>query len=147
MLYSTLPREMFKMAAQAGFQVQYIELKQLFEPRTYTAQADILVQRWLADYPDPDTFMHDLLHSVKGIVGPICGNEELDRLIEKGRIETNPNVRSSIYRQIEEHLKKEVILIPLFHEQTYCFVRPGIEGLELNYFVPTVSYERLSIRR
>jgi hypothetical protein len=56
-------------------------------------------------------------------------------------------VRHSIYRELEELLRKHALLLPLFHVQNYMFARPEVDGLELNYFTPYVSYHTLSITR
>ena len=52
--------------------------------------AEIALGRWIADYPDADTFVHGVLHSQKGVEGYLCGTPEMDRLIERGRAETDP---------------------------------------------------------
>ena len=38
-------------------------------------------------------------------------------------------MRHSIYRQVEEIIAREALLLPLFHDQVYCFARPEVEGL------------------
>ncbi|HKZ80866.1 MAG TPA: BREX system ATP-binding domain-containing protein [Pyrinomonadaceae bacterium] len=106
------------------------------------ANVDLVVGRWAADYPDPDTFA-TILASKEGLLGQLCGSPELDRLIERGRAETSPTARHGIYRQIEELIARECLLLPLFHEQTYRFARPEVEGLSLSYSAPAVDYASL----
>jgi peptide/nickel transport system substrate-binding protein len=110
-----------------------------------TGSIDLVVGRWAADYPDADTFA-TMLHSRDGLLGRVCGSAGLDRLIERGRAETSPAVRHSIYRQIEEIIARDALLLPLFHEQTYRFARPDVEGLSLSYGVTAVDYPSLYIR-
>ncbi len=107
--------------------------------------AELQISRWAADYPDPDTFAH-ILHSREGNVGRICGTPELDRLIERGRAETIVSARQAIYKQIEELIASDAILLPLFHEQAYRFARPEVEGLSVSFGLPTVAYENLRIK-
>ena len=38
-----------------------------------TGRSDIRIGRWVADYPDADTFVHGILHSREGINGRYCG--------------------------------------------------------------------------
>ncbi len=111
-----------------------------------TASTDVGVGRWAADYPDSDTFVH-ILHSQEGILGRFFGSPEIDRLVERGRAETSPSVRQSLYRQIEETIARETLMVPLFHEQAYRFARPEVEGLAVSFASPTVAYEELRIRR
>jgi peptide/nickel transport system substrate-binding protein/oligopeptide transport system substrate-binding protein len=106
---------------------------------------DMVIGRWNADYPDANTFA-GILHSQEGLLGRLCGSPEMDRLIERGRGETSPAARHSIYRQIEDIITREALLLPLFHEQTYRFARPEVEGLSLSYSVTAVDYSNLRIR-
>ena len=114
-----------------------------------TGEGDLNIGRWLADYPDADNFLHTLLHSDSGLLSRYLGSHaELDGLVERGRVETDPRVRQSIYRRAEELIAREALLLPLFNDQVYCFVRPEVEGLEsVSQGNPIVNYENLSIRR
>jgi hypothetical protein len=58
-----------------------------------------------------------------------------------------PRDRHAIYRQVEEIVAREALLVPLFHEQSYRFGRPELEGLRVGFASPTVAYETLSLRR
>jgi peptide/nickel transport system substrate-binding protein len=77
----------------------------------------------------------------------MAGTPEIDRLAARGRAEIDPRSRHSIYRQVEEIIARDALLIPLFHEQVYRFVQPDVEGLSLGFSSQTVAYEKLSIRR
>ena len=105
---------------------------------------DVVLGRWAADYPDADTFAN-ILATKEGLLGRLCGSTEVDRLIARGRSETSPAARHAIYRQIEEIITRDRLLVPLFHEQTYRFTRPEVEGLSLSYGVITVDYASLRI--
>lgn len=73
----------------------------------------------------------------------ICDSPEIDHLIERGRREVDPALRHSIYREIEEIVAREALLIPLFHEQTYRFRQPSVRGLRLGLTIPELRYEEL----
>jgi len=106
---------------------------------------NFVLGRWGADFPDADTFAN-ILATSEGLLGRLCGSTELDRLIVRGRSETSPSARHSIYRQIEQTIARESLLVPLFHEQTYRFVRPEVEGLSLSYGNLAVNYAGLRFR-
>lgn len=144
--YAALIRELSLAFSQQRVKVRPVNktMAEFTEART-GATVDLVVTRWIADYPDADTFVH-LLHSQEGYIGRFCGTPEIDRLIEKGRGETSPAARHSIYRDIEEIIARDVLLLPLFHEQTYRFARPEVEGLSLSYGAPAVDYASLRIR-
>jgi ABC-type oligopeptide transport system substrate-binding subunit len=105
---------------------------------------DVVLGRWAADYPDADTFAN-ILTTKEGLLGQVCGSTEVDRLIGRGRSETSPAARHAVYRQIEEIIARDRLLVPLFHEQTYRFARPEVEGLSLSYGVIAVDYASLRI--
>jgi len=106
---------------------------------------DCVLGRWVADFPDADTFA-SVLVSKGGLLGPICGLPEVDRLIARGRSETSPAARHGVYRQIEEIIVRERQILPLFHEQAYRFARPEIEGMSLSYDSLALDYSNLSVR-
>ncbi len=110
------------------------------------AASDIMIGRWIADYPDADTFTQGVLHSREGCNGRYCGTPAIDALTERGRGEIDPRTRESIYREVEETVAKEALMIPLFHEQVYRFARPEVEGLAVGFGQPIVQYENLSVR-
>jgi ABC-type oligopeptide transport system substrate-binding subunit len=147
--FSAFFQEMSESFRQAGFRIrpmnktmaEYIHFQR-------TGEGDVNIGRWVADYPDADNFVHTLLHSDSGFLGRYVGSAEIDALAESGRAETDPRIRQSIYRRAEELIAREALLLPLFHDQVYCFARPEVEGLEsVSQGNPIVNYEELSIRR
>jgi len=56
-------------------------------------------------------------------------------------------VRHGIYRDIEEIVYENAMVLPLFHEQAYRFARPEVEGFEMGLSLPFVAYEKLWIKR
>ncbi len=115
---------------------------------TDAGDTDMDVGRWTADYPDADTFMFGLLQSEAGAFRNYLGSPELDELARQGRAETDPRVRHSLYRQAEELIAREALLVPLFNDQVYCFARPELEGLTtIGQSNSVIPYENLWIRR
>jgi peptide/nickel transport system substrate-binding protein len=111
---------------------------------TLQGSVDVVLGRWAADYPDADTFAN-ILDSTAGLLGQLCGSPEVDRLIARGRSEASPAARHAVYRQIEEIIARDRLLLPLFHEQTYRFARPEVEGLSLSYGGIDVDYASLRL--
>ena len=106
-------------------------------------EIDMAAMRWVADYPDADAFVVGLLDSQEGILAGFASSPQIDALILRGRRESDPRLRHAIYREIEKILVGEHLLIPLFHEQSYRFVRPEINGLKLGLAMPEVRYDEL----
>ncbi|MGK2859824.1 MAG: ABC transporter substrate-binding protein [Thermoanaerobaculia bacterium] len=145
--YASVAKELSSAMSERGVKMK-VANKTLAEFLDHQSKADVDVSigRWIADYPDTDSFAWGLMHTKGGIVGGMCGTPELDRLIERGRIEIDPAARHAIYREVDELIAREALLMPLFHEQVYRFVRPEVEGLALSFAAPEVSYEALGIR-
>jgi ABC-type oligopeptide transport system substrate-binding subunit len=111
-------------------------------------EADLAIGRWGADYPDADTFVYSVLHTEAGSMGRFIARPEIDQLTEQGRAETDPRVRHSVYRKIEELVARDALLLPLFHDQVYAFARPEVEGFtSVGQTSPTIFFEDLWIRR
>lgn len=115
--------------------------------KTVRGEVDVVAQRWIADYPDPDSFVMGLLHSRDGVLSRLCGSDDLDGLLETARREADPTLRHTLYQEVEEILQGRQLLLPLFHEQTYRFAHPSVEGLRLTGLsVPEVQYDELEWR-
>ncbi len=141
--YQPFWQRLTKAFATLGVELRVV-YQELEKGLSVSGEADLFATRWLADYPDSATFVHPL-HSSEGIDGRLCGHPEMDRLIELGQDETNPVRRHAVYRQIEQRLRREALIVPLFHEQIYRFARPEITGLRLGIGSPQVAYEELAL--
>ncbi len=146
--YSSLAKDLFAQLRERGFSVRLEkDTRSDYQRAIDSSGADFLAGRWVADYPDSDSFLCGLLHSEKGLFGAMAGTPDVDRLIAAGRAETDPEVRHEIYREAEEVIARRALLLPLFHEQAYRFARPEIDGFDVTFSSPIVAYEKLSVRR
>ncbi|HEY7369752.1 MAG TPA: ABC transporter substrate-binding protein, partial [Thermoanaerobaculia bacterium] len=146
---SAVARELTEAFRGAGFSIRPIT-KTMAEylDNNRSAEADLAVGRWGADYPDADTFIYGVLHSAAGSVGHYFSRPEIDQLAEQARAETDPRVRHSLYRKVEDLIARDALILPLFHDQVYAFVRPEVEGFRsVGQTSPMVFYEDLWIRR
>jgi peptide/nickel transport system substrate-binding protein len=144
--YGALMREVSNVFAAQGALLQPVtptmaEFLEAHEQGT----ADLYVGRWNADYPDPDSFA-SIFHAETGFLGRVCGSPETDRLIARARTESVPALRHTLYRELEEIVAREALMLPLFHEQSYRIARPEVEGLSVGLGFPTVAMEELFVR-
>ena len=145
--YSALAQEIFSLLEKEGVRLRI--LPQKHEGRkSDSVNVHLALARWIADYPDADTFIHGCLHTQDGFVGGMCGIPPIDELIERGRSETRPEARHNIYMEAEDLITRRALLLPLFHEQTYRFARPEVQDFDLTFStLQPVPYEKLWIRR
>ena len=143
--YSALAREISRSVSDHRIRIRTVNrTMEEWLDAVSQGSVDVVLGRWGADYPDADTFAN-ILATKNGLLGKLCGSAEVDRLIARGRLETSPAARHGIYRQIEEIIARDRLLLPLFHEQTYRFARPEVEGLSLSYGAIVVDYASLRI--
>lgn len=145
--YAEFGRELWNAMAAKGIVVKVVNRTLAeFLQRQAAADVDLTIGRWVADYPDSDTFAYGMMHRKGGIIGAFSGTRELDSLAERGRREIDPGIREAIYREVDEIIDRDSMLIPLFHEQVYRFARPEVEGLSLSFGVPEIAYENLGLK-
>src|ERR1043166_5251685 len=144
--YAAFTREIARALREHSIKVRIVNktMEEWLEA-VAAGSVDCVLGRWVADFPDADTFA-SMLASKGGLLGTVCGLPEIDRLIIRGRSETSPAARHAVYRQLEEIIVRERQILPLFHEQAYRFARPEIEGTALSYDALTLDYANLSIR-
>ena len=145
--FSAFTKELTQAFKEMGYSIRVVNKTMAeFVEAQHKAPTDLMIGRWIADYPDADTFTQGVLHSREGVNGRYCGMPEIDVLTERARGEIDPRARESIYREVEDIVAREALMIPLFHEQVYRFARPEVEGLSVGFGQPIVLYENLSIR-
>ena len=145
--YAALGRELSRALRDHGIVIRPVnKTMEEWLDAVSEGSADVVLGRWVADYPDADSFAN-ILATKEGLLGKVCGSAELDRLIARGRLETSPAARHALYRQIEEIIVRDRPLLPLFHEQTYRFARPEVEGMTLSYGgTCVVDYSSLEVK-
>lgn len=86
---------------------------------------------WIADIPDPDSFMGSLLASTSPTNYFRYRNAEVDSLIAIGRTRLDPRARQQIYDRAERLALRDAPLIPLYTATSAYGLRVGVHGLEL----------------
>ncbi|MEO8718865.1 MAG: ABC transporter substrate-binding protein, partial [Burkholderiales bacterium] len=143
--YAAVTRELSNAFGAQGLAMRQVTTSMVdFMQAHREGTADIYIGRWNADYPDPDSFA-SIFHSQTGFLGRACGSPEIDRLIARARTESVPALRHALYRELEDVLAADAIILPMFHEQAYRIARPEVDGLTLGLGTPTVSMEGLRI--
>jgi oligopeptide transport system substrate-binding protein len=101
----------------------------------------LISEGWCADYPDPENFADVLYHSGADMNYGNYSNPDLDKLLEKARVEKDVNQRMQMYSQAEQIIVNDAPAIFLDHSMSYTLVRPYIKGyVETAMGVPLLRY-------
>jgi oligopeptide transport system substrate-binding protein len=82
------------------------------------------VMGWIADYPDPDTF----LRVAVGEHLPRWRNDRYSSLLGKAARSLSPSGRLELYREAEQVLADEAVLVPLVYQAEHLMLKPGSRG-------------------
>ena len=83
---------------------------------------------WIADYPDSQNFLDILFHSESSQNHTGYHNEQVDNLLERARVESDPSRRTELYREAERIIVAEVAWVPLTHATVHTLVKPYVRG-------------------
>ncbi|MDI3340389.1 MAG: peptide ABC transporter substrate-binding protein [Sphaerobacter sp.] len=110
-----------------------VEVLQLEWP-DYMAELDqrqltALSLTWVADFPDPDTFLRSLFYSTSpdNYIG--YRNPEVDRLLDEARAEADPVRRAALYEAAQQEIIDDAVVMPLYVEVSYLLIKPDVHGL------------------
>jgi ABC-type oligopeptide transport system substrate-binding subunit len=77
---------------------------------------------WIADYPDPDSFLRTSLVRLQ----TRWRNEAYDRLVEEARRVMDQEERMKLYGQADRILVEEAAIIPLNYGRLQLLVKPWL---------------------
>lgn len=100
---------------------------------------------WIADYPDPDSFMYSIFNSNYGdpfVTG--FQNKEIEELTEKARFMLDPRERLLVYEELERINARFSPLIPLYHKKDALLKNIYLSDVVLKSFSPSVDVEDIS---
>jgi len=83
---------------------------------------------WVADYPDPQNFLDLLFYSSSPQNHTGYVNAEVDRLLERARVEGDRERRMALYRQAESRIVQEAPWVPLVYDVSGVLVKPYVKG-------------------
>ncbi|CAM3504911.1 ABC transporter substrate-binding protein [Corallococcus sp. ZKHCc1 1396] len=143
---STEDAVLFRPLIQAGLlELRHVQMSpEEYQPRLREGKVPAFRTLWLADFPDPDVFLHFLLNSSAQTVYPLgYRNPEFDRLTAEARVSIDPELRSQLYRRAEMLAREDCPLIPLYHDRTHVAAVASVQNLRLHQTPPQVRFEDL----
>ena len=112
--------------------IRKLEPKQFYSPLVKLGGFTMILNRWTADYPDPDNFYSIFLSNAgNNRVG--WRNANYDTIVQAARSESNERNREQMYYRAHQILVDEnAIAVPLYYGKNMALIRPNISG-----FIPT----------
>jgi peptide/nickel transport system substrate-binding protein len=114
------------------------------------------ISNWYPDFLDPDNYIYPFLDCAKGSTAKGCEeggsqgqgsfyySEEMNRLIDQQRKESDPAKRNEIFGRIQTLLAQDVPYIPLWQTKDFAFAQNGIKGVFIN---PSQTFPFWTIER
>ncbi|MCP3978122.1 MAG: protein kinase [bacterium] len=143
--YQSLLQALFSVWEDVGVRVEVVEQDTAGFIKSFSENdgIDLMINRWVADYDDPDNFTHMLFHSDNGLFRAYYSSEEADETLEGARTATRPEVRLSLYRRFENLLFGGGHMLPLLQDVDYRVANPRVQAIRLGSVSPYVNYTDL----
>jgi ABC-type transport system substrate-binding protein len=93
-------------------------------------EAPLFQLGWVADLPDPDSFLRSLFEPGGTANYFDFRDVETGESLERGASQTNPLERTRIYRGLEKSVLDKAPLVPLFHSIGVIASRRSVHGLK-----------------
>ena len=101
---------------------------------------------WVADLPDPDSFLRSLFEPGSSANYFDFYDRETGRALERGASEINPLERARSYRDLEKAVLQKAPLVPLFHPIGVLASRRDVHGLKPGPMgIGSLNFERVWI--
>ena len=100
----------------------------LLEVENPDHQHQMITFGWVADYPDPDNFLEFLFLSGSPANATRLADLRIDALLEEARIEPDQTRRLERYRQAEDNIIEDAVVLPMRFGVDHYLVKPYVEG-------------------
>jgi oligopeptide transport system substrate-binding protein len=90
----------------------------------------IFVLSWVADGPDPVSYLQALFHSESPDNYARFSDPEVDRLLEEAAIEQDEARRTELLLDAHRRILESAVVLPLYHSVDYVLVAEHVRGLE-----------------
>ena len=134
--YQDLCEFMQGQLADIGIRIN-LEINQAAQHRQMVAKQQLTFFRgsWLGDYADAENYLA-LFNSVnKAPAGPNYthfASPVFDQLYAKAMQETNPDIRTTLYKEMDAYMMQQSPVIVLYYDKVLRLTRNEIQGLDIN---------------
>lgn len=107
-------------------------------------EAPLFGLSWVADIPDPDTFLRALFYSSSSTNYFRYSSAMVDSLLDAARAADDPTVRQLAYERAESIILRDAPFAPLYHPASFIGLRDNVVGLQMNPLgISTLAIEKL----
>jgi len=99
--------------------------------------------KWVADYPDPDSFLYVPFHSKNAAIYTGFQNVDFDRLVEDARLLADIRERSQLYQRAQRIWMEECPCIVLFHNRALVLHQESVQGCIPHFTQPVVRLKKI----
>ncbi len=145
-----LPKEMQINAAQMikqqlkdiGIEVKVNSLESsVYFEKLGSQDFDMTVIGWVG-FVDPDEFLYNIFHSGEKWNQQAYVNEEVDKLLEKGRVTLDKAQRKQIYYDAQKFIAEDVPMAFLYVNPQASAYQEYVKGFDVNPTVTTISLKK-----
>jgi peptide/nickel transport system substrate-binding protein/oligopeptide transport system substrate-binding protein len=86
---------------------------------------------WVADFPDPETFLWNLFATGSPDNYSDYSNPDYDALLEQAAQTFDTDERAELYAEAEALLLADNVVLPIAHEIRFTLTKPQVKGLEM----------------
>jgi ABC-type transport system substrate-binding protein len=99
---------------------------------------------WIADIPDPESFLRSLAYSSSGTNYFQYSSARVDSLLELAGRTRDAEVRAACYRDAETQVVRDAPFVPLYYTVSFIGMKDNVVGLEMNPLgISTLAMEKL----
>jgi len=107
--------------------VQWPQFNQGLSKKTFPAYE----LTWVADFPDPETFLWNLFASSSPDNYSEYTNPTFDALLDQAAATLDVDERAALYAEAESVLLSDNAVLPLSHDVRYTLMKPWVKGLDI----------------
>jgi oligopeptide transport system substrate-binding protein len=86
---------------------------------------------WVADFPDPETFLWSLFDSASPDNYSEYDNPTFDGLLDQAAATLDVDERAALYAEAESVLLDDNAVLPLYHGMGFTLMKPWVKGLDI----------------
>jgi ABC-type oligopeptide transport system substrate-binding subunit len=87
---------------------------------------------WMADMPDPDSFLFPLFASESPTNFTRFRDDQIDQMLVEARGIVDPVQRAEMYQQIEQRILQTCPIIPLLYLSIDRVYQPDVQGVKIS---------------